>query len=139
MRVGRRGLVDRPAARDSRLIKFAIKLEFKMAHGGPRPGAGRKPRDPNLPRPPRAVPVETVVRERIASGNRMPLDVMLEAMTQFLDAGDLKEAAKIAALAAPYLHPKMAPADVKTINGTARPVQALDKHELLDIAASGRA
>jgi hypothetical protein len=112
-----------------------------MPRGGHRPGAGRKPRDPSVPPRIRAISVERspIVKERVASARLMPLDVMLDAMTELHEAGDLKEAAKIAALAAPYLHPKMAPADVKTINGTARSVQALDKHELLDIAASGRA
>lgn len=72
-----------------------------MARGGKRPGAGRKPGA-----------VTKLTRKfadaAAASGDVLPLDVMLTAMREHYAAGRLDEAAKVAEKAAPYMHAKLA-------------------------------
>ena len=74
-----------------------------MARGGKRAGAGRKKGQ---------VSKETEQRKAIAmqalSEGISPLDVMLGAMRKSWDAGQMKEAAKFAVDAAPYVHPRLA-------------------------------
>lgn len=81
-----------------------------MAHGGKRPGAGRKKGTPNK---------ATQARQaKVASTGIEPLDVMIENMRAFHAAAgeeqDVKEAHKLrlaaqecAKDAAPYVHPKL--------------------------------
>lgn len=81
-----------------------------MAKGGARPGAGRKPG--------KGPTAKTVARraviDRLVSGDTTPLDVMLEAMISARNSGDLKEAARFANMAAPYLHPRLANINAQT-------------------------
>ena len=78
-----------------------------MARGGKREGAGRKPGSGK----PKGDTAKTVARkavsERLLAGDVTPLDIMIEAMLSAREQGDLREAAKIAALAAPYIHPRL--------------------------------
>jgi hypothetical protein len=68
-------------------------------HGGRRPGAGRKPG---------AVTKKTrEIAERAVQAGITPLEVMLEAMNSFREAGDLEKAAGFAKDAAPYMHAKL--------------------------------
>lgn len=68
-------------------------------HGGRRPGAGRKPG---------AVTKKTrEIAEKAVQDGITPLEVMLEAMNSFREAGDLEKAAGFAKDAAPYVHPKL--------------------------------
>lgn len=74
-----------------------------MAHGGKRPGAGR-----------RAGSVTTKTREiadKAAAEGITPLEVMLQAMRQHHAQNDLDAAAAIAKDAAPYMHPRLASID----------------------------
>lgn len=71
-----------------------------MARGGARSGAGRKRGSVN--RRTREIAEEAVDR------GITPLEVMLEAMKQFRDAGNWKDAASVAKDAAPYIHPRLA-------------------------------
>ena len=74
-----------------------------MAQGGKRPGAGR---------PVGAATKRTrEIADRAAAEGALPLDVMLRAMREHADAERWDDAAKIAALAAPYLHPRLATID----------------------------
>jgi len=69
-----------------------------MAHGGPRPNAGRKKGA--------ATKINEKAREKAAEGGLMPLDYLLSIMrdeNQPLD--ERKDAAKAAA---PYVHAKLA-------------------------------
>lgn len=68
--------------------------------GGRRPGAGRKPGS--------ATKKTREVADRAAASGITPLEVMLEAMESFRNAGDLEKAASFAKDAAPYLHPRLA-------------------------------
>jgi hypothetical protein len=78
-----------------------------MAHGGRRPGAGRK--KGNLP--------ETKLRKDIAlkalADGTTPLEVMLEAMRLAYDEGGPKAAMPFAKECAPYVHPKLANIEAK--------------------------
>jgi Family of unknown function (DUF5681) len=47
------------------------------------------------------------VRERVDKTGESPLEVMIEAMRKARDAGDWDNAAKYAAMAAPYVHPRL--------------------------------
>ena len=71
-----------------------------MARGGAREGAGRKPG---------AVTRKTrEIAEKAHEEGITPLEVMLTAMRNAYDAGELKEAAMFAKDAAPYVHAKLA-------------------------------
>lgn len=72
-----------------------------MPRGGARPGAGRKPGVPNRR--------TRQVQEAVEATGSTPLDVMLKAMREAYAEGRLMDAAKFAAMAAPYVHPKLAP------------------------------
>lgn len=74
-----------------------------MARGGKRPGAGRKAGQQT-----EATKRRLAYSAEAASAGVMPLEVMLSAMRQAYDAGDMKEAATFAKDAAPYLHPRLA-------------------------------
>lgn len=71
--------------------------EFKMAHGGARQGAGRKPGQ--------ATKLNEQAREEALSGGISPLDYMLEILRNEANARDVRfEAAKAAA---PYVHARL--------------------------------
>lgn len=72
-----------------------------MAHGGARPGAGRKAGGANK--------ASREAYERAQEGGELPLDYLLRVMRN----EDTDEAKRIdcAKAAAPYIHPKRAPID----------------------------
>lgn len=68
-----------------------------MAHGGKRPGAGRKPGVPNK--------VTAERQAEIAASGKTPLDYLLDVMRdENREASERLDAAKAAA---PYVHPKL--------------------------------
>lgn len=71
-----------------------------MPRGGARPGAGRK--RGSLTQRTRDI------AEKSAKAGPLPLEVMLMAMREHVNAGELDAAASIAKDAAPYMHPKLA-------------------------------
>jgi hypothetical protein len=70
-----------------------------MAHGGARPGAGRKIGA--------ATAKTREIADRAAAEGITPLEVMLEAMRSHYDAGRLDDAAEKAKDAAPYVHARL--------------------------------
>lgn len=72
----------------------------KSSHGGPRKGAGRKPGA--------ATKKTREIADKAVEAGISPLEVMLEAMNAFRQAGDLEKAAGFAKDAAPYIHPRLA-------------------------------
>jgi hypothetical protein len=82
-----------------------------MARGGKREGAG-KPKGATAKR------TQEAVEKALAIGIT-PLEVMLMAMKDALDKGELKEASNFAKDAAPYCHAKLASTEVKaTVDAT---------------------
>ena len=86
-----------------------------MPRGGRRPGAGRKPGKQN-----RRKSYE-IVKAAFASGDAMPLEVMLQSMRfhwreweKSADKTDLKEAGMLAQAAAPYCHARLQAIDTRT-------------------------
>lgn len=80
-----------------------------MGHGGRREGAGRKPG---------AVTSKTrEIAEKAIKEGVTPLEVMLSAMRQAYEGGDMKEAATFAKDAAPYVHPRLAAVEHGGPNG----------------------
>lgn len=85
---------------DCCLIVLKSIKEIKMARGGKRNGAGRKPN---------SLTVKTrEIAERATAVGPTPLEVILEAMRQARDEGDREAAAGFARDAAPYCHPRLA-------------------------------
>ena len=81
------------------------KLKQKGRAGGRREGAGRKPAGyvkPEVVRSGLSIALE-------AAPFGSPLDVLLTAMRKLAEAGNWEAAAAVAARAAPYMHPKLAP------------------------------
>jgi len=77
--------------------------------GGARPGAGRKPGTPGKKGPKPITQARKAIAERIINdGDLTPLDVMISAMREAHLVGNVKEAAGYAAMAAPYVHPRLA-------------------------------
>lgn len=75
-----------------------------MPSGGKRPGAGR---------PAGAATKRTrAVADQAASEGLTPLDVMLRTMRDHAAADRWDEASKVAALAAPFVHPRLAAVDL---------------------------
>lgn len=72
-----------------------------MAHGGARPGAGRKAGG--------ASKLSREAYERAQEGGELPLDYLLRVMRN--EASDEARRVDCAKAAAPYLHPKRAPID----------------------------
>lgn len=70
-----------------------------MAHGGARPGAGRKRGS--------VTKKTTEVAQRAAAQGITPLEVMLAAMRQAYRKKDMAAAAGFAKDAAPYMHPRL--------------------------------
>ncbi len=79
-----------------------------MARGGKRPGAGRKKGQ---------ITKATVYRQEMlakaAASGISPLEVMITAMRNAWDAGQINEAVQHAVHAAPYIHPRLASTDMK--------------------------
>lgn len=77
-----------------------------MPRGGYRPGAGR---------PAGAATKRTrAIADQAAAGGLTPLDVMLKAMRDHAAADRWDDAAKVAAMAAPFVHPRLAAVDLKS-------------------------
>jgi hypothetical protein len=76
-----------------------------MPIGGKRPGAGRKPTV--------ATERDHATTTRPDSDISKPLEVMLEAMREHWAQGEWDQAAAIAKLAAPYVHPRLASIEQK--------------------------
>lgn len=74
-------------------------MGFKVAKGGARPGAGRKPGGSNTK--------SREIADRAAAQGITPIEVMLDAMREAHEAGDSRQAALFAQMAAPYIHPKL--------------------------------
>ncbi len=74
--------------------------------GGKRPGAGRK-------KGAATKKTRAVANAAAADGGVLPLQVLLEAMRAHHTAKRLDEAAKIAAVAAPYMHARQSAITVK--------------------------
>jgi len=72
-----------------------------MAHGGARPGAGRKAGGANK--------LSREAYERAQEGGELPLDFLLRVMRD--DNSDEARRIDCAKAAAPYVHPKRAPID----------------------------
>jgi hypothetical protein len=70
-----------------------------VAKGGARPGAGRKPGSANKR--------TRQIAEQVVLQGTTPLEVMLGAMEAARLAGNAKEAAYYAQMAAPYIHPRL--------------------------------
>lgn len=73
----------------------------KNTHGGARPGSGR--RKGGLSK--RVAESLAIIAEK--GDGITPLEIMVEAMNKLRAEGDLVEAAKVAALAAPYVHARL--------------------------------
>lgn len=82
-------------------------------HGGRRPGAGRK-------KGALTQKTQDIARDAIERGLITPLEVLLEAMRHYHEAGDRKSAAAIAKDAAPYVHPRLSAVQ---LSGGPTPVQ----------------
>lgn len=77
------------------------------AKGGARPGAGRKKGTGTGPKP--ITKARKAIAERIlVDGDLTPLDVMIDAMREAHMVGNIRDAAGYAAMAAPYIHPRLA-------------------------------
>lgn len=76
-----------------------------MAHGGKRPGSGRKRGGVNQK--------TREIAERAIAQGITPLEVMLAAMRTHYDAKRFDEAASIAKDAAPYMHPRLNSTQIK--------------------------
>ncbi len=70
-----------------------------MAHGGRRPNSGRKKGSATLK--------TRAVADKAAAEGITPLEVILEAMRVHHAAKRLDDAAKLASMAAPYIHPRL--------------------------------
>jgi len=72
-----------------------------MAHGGARPGAGRKPGSTNR--------ISREAYERAKESGELPLDYLLRIMRE--ESADEARRIDCAKAAAPYIHPRRAPVD----------------------------
>ncbi len=73
-----------------------------MARGGSRPGAGRK-RGGQCQK----TLARRAIIDRLSAEDIAPLEVMLAAMKEAVDRGDMAAAAAFAKDAAPYIHPRL--------------------------------
>lgn len=103
-----------------------------MPRGGRRPGSGRKPGSGNKKRS------AALVRKQYESGEKVPLEVMLDLMRYFAEKAArqttegeceaaLKEAGMWAQAAAPYMHARLAAIDARTTLQTGDTLSALLK------------
>jgi len=100
-----------------------------MPRGGKREGAGR-------PAGPQSLRTEKTREraEKAFSEGMTPLEVMLKAMRDAVEADNMKEAAAFAKDAAPYVHPRLAAVEHAGPNGG--PIQ-IQKIERVLIAPNG--
>ena len=85
-----------------------------MGRGGARPGAGRPPGSTNQR--------SAEIARQAAEAGITPIEVMLSAMRELWEEGtstSIREAARIAKDAAPYVHPRLASID-QTVREAAR-------------------
>jgi hypothetical protein len=87
-----------------------------MAKGGAREGAGR-PKGATTKR-------SREIADRAALAGVMPLEIVLQAMRLYWEAGNHDKAAAIAKDAAPYMHPRLTSVDVGGKPGT--PIETKD-------------
>jgi hypothetical protein len=73
-----------------------------MAHGGARPGAGRKPGGTN-----QATRDKKAFAHKVAAEGITPLEVMIEHMRTCYNAGNMAAAHDAAKDVAPYVHPRL--------------------------------
>ena len=76
-----------------------------VGRGGRRERAGR-------PKGAKSKTLRPTAVERLARDGMLPKEVMLDVMRQHYRAGHLDKAARIAALAAPYIHPRLSAAAI---------------------------
>lgn len=93
--------------------------------GGARPGSGRKLGS--------ATKKTREIADKAAASGVTPLEVMLEAMNSFRDAGELDRAAAIAKDAAPYVHPRLAAVEHTGKDGGA--INTIARIELVALGA----
>lgn len=103
-----------------------------MARGGARAGAGRKSKSPN-----KLTSIRQAMIAKACFNGLSPLDVMITAMRDAWDNKKVEDATKYAAMAAPYVHPKLASTELKVDDN--RTADELSTDELERIAAAGRA
>jgi hypothetical protein len=94
-------------------------------HGGKRAGAGRRPGGANTR--------TREIADKAAKAGITPLEIMLEAMRSSYDKGELAEAAKHAAVAAPYVHARLT--DNKNTTRVIRSLEDLTNDEIDALAA----
>lgn len=99
-----------------------------MARGGYRPGAGRKPGTPGIKGPKPITKARKAIAEKILSdGDLTPLQVMIDAMRAAHQEGRVKDATTYAAMAAPYVHPKLASIDSKVKGEVSATIQIVSE------------
>lgn len=81
------------------------------AKGGFRPGAGRKKGGLNKATVARAAEVVSRAGATVKAGDKLPLDVMLEALHAKYRKDGAEAAFALAVAAAPYLHPRLQSVD----------------------------
>ena len=86
-----------------------------MAHGGKRPGAGRKKGSVSRKRKVRSA--------RLLANGDLPIDIMLTAARELLAAKDFSGAAAAAAKVAPYIHQKFTATQEPALKHEAQKVQ----------------
>jgi hypothetical protein len=91
-----------------------------MSRGGARPGAGRKKGDLQKR-------TREVAEKVAASGEMMPLEVMLEVMRKARDAEDDVMALDAAKAAAPYIHPRLAAVEHSGADGGPIQIQRVER------------
>jgi hypothetical protein len=98
-----------------RLADPISEASTKVPRGGRRPNSGRRPGSTNKKKS------YAIVKAAFASGEPVPLEVMLEIMRFHWrewekggDKADLKEAGMLAQAAAPYMHPRLAAIDQRS-------------------------
>lgn len=79
-----------------------------MPRGGRRDGAGRKKGS--------LTSRSREIIERVAETGLTPLQVMLEAMLHYHEAGDRQKAVAVARDAAPYCHPRLSSMQVQQVS-----------------------
>lgn len=85
-----------------------------MPWGGKRPGAGRKKGAET-----KRTKARREIAAQAAAEGITPLEVMLNAMREYAAEGEREKAIAVAALAAPYVHPRLAAAIIKNDRPTA--------------------
>jgi hypothetical protein len=87
-----------------------------MAHGGARPGAGRKRGSPNRATQER--------QARVAATGQTPLDFLLSVFRD--ESVDLEARLEAAKAAAAYVHPRLSSIDIKDLTPPLRSLEEID-------------